>query len=92
MIRGFSGMSVLRIAIFWPRCLLRFCIVVASVVSFGYGSAISRFCVQDIMAVTVSVSVSTVLRTPTISSHGRSFTSFRFDSNICSISLVTAYR
>jgi len=92
MVRGCFGLSVLRIAIFWPRCLLRFCIVLASVVFFEYGSAISRFCVQAIMAVIVSLSVSRVLRVPTISSHGWSFTSFRFDSSVCSISLVIAYR
>ena len=90
MVRGCFGLSVRRMAIFWPRYSLRFCIVLASRDSVGYGSAFSRFCVQDIMAVTVSVSVSTVLRVPTISSHGCSFTSFRFDSSICSMSLVIA--
>ena len=33
MVSGLSGLSVLRIESFWPRCLLRFCIVLASVVS-----------------------------------------------------------
>lgn len=64
MVSGCFGLSVLSIAIFCPRCLFRFCIVWASGVSFGYESAISRFCVQDIMAVIVWLSVSMVLRVP----------------------------
>ena len=91
MFNGFSGLSVFSMAIFWPRCLLRFCIVLPSGVSFGYGSAISRFCVQDMTAVTASLLVSIVLRVPTISSQGCSFTSLRFDRSICSMSLVSAY-
>lgn len=70
MVSGFCGLSVCRMAIFCPRCLLSFSMVVASDVPFGYGSAISRFCVHDITAVIVWLSVSMVLRIPTISSHG----------------------